>query len=176
MTPPATLVPVTLPLQVRLVSVQIRDIVGNELITAIEILSPTNKREPGLTAHRQKRDELMMAGVHLLEIDLIRRGTRPWMGKQWPEAPYIVSLIRRRRAQAEVWPVGLRDRLPVLPVPLRAPDLDVPLDLPTALATIYDEAYYATTLDYTAPPPEPPLSEADARWVDEVLRQSGWRK
>jgi len=175
-TPAPASVPVTLPLQVRLTSIHIRDTAKNELVTAIEILSPVNKREPGLTAYRQKRDELMMAGVHLLEIDLLRRGTRPWDDPRWPRADYVMSLVRRHNVQAEVWPVNLQEPLPVLPVPLREPDPDVPLDLPTALATIYDEAYYAATLDYNAPPPEPPLSEDDARWVDEVLRQSGWRK
>ncbi|HID61379.1 MAG TPA: DUF4058 family protein, partial [Anaerolineae bacterium] len=62
-----------------------------------------------------------------------------------------------------------RQRLPVLPVPLRHPDPDVPLDLQTALNTIYDEADYALTLDYHQPPPPPPLSEDDAAWVAEVL-------
>ena len=155
---------------------QIRDAAGNELVTSIELISPTNKRNPGLGLYRQKRDRLQRAGVHLLEIDLIRRGTRPGADEDWPTSNYVMSLIRRHHAQAEMWPLSVRDRLPVLPVHLRAPDPDVPLDLPTALATIYDEAYYATTLDYTALPPEPPLSEDDTRWVDEVLRQAGWRK
>ena len=175
MTPPTVSVPITLPLQVRLVSVQIRDVAGNELITAVEILSPTNKREPELTAYRRKRDELIMAGVHLLEIDLVRRGTRPVPGDDWPASDYRFSLIRRHRAQAELWPLGLRERLPVLPVPLRNPDPDVPLDLSLALATIYDEAYYAASLDYTAPPPEPPCSEDDLRWMDALLQQAGLR-
>jgi len=122
--------------------VQIRDAAGNELVTSIELISPTNKRNPGLGLYRQKRDRLQRAGVHLLEIDLIRRGTRPGADEDWPTSNYVMSLIRRHHAQAEMWPLSVRDRLPVLPVPLRAPDPDVPLDLPTALATIYDEAYY----------------------------------
>lgn len=175
-TPAPMTVPVALPLEVRLTSVQVRDVAGNELVTSIEILSPANKREPGLSAYRHKRDELRFAGVHLLEIDLIRRGTRPWSDEGLPDSPYLALLTRARRAQAEVWPTGLRDPLPVLPVPLRHPDPDVPLDLPTALATIYDEADYALTLDYRAPPPEPPLSDGDAAWVDDVLRRAGWRE
>ncbi len=175
MTPPTVSIPITLPLQVRLVSVQIRDAAGNELITAIEILSPTNKREPELMAYRRKRDELIMAGVHLLEIDLIRRGMRPVSTDDWPASDYRCSLIRRRHVQAELWPLSLRERLPVLPVPLRHPDPDVPLDLSLALATIYDEAYYAASLDYTAPPPEPPCSEDDLKWLDGLLREVGVR-
>lgn len=46
--------------------------VGNSVITSIEILSPVNKREPGLTAYQRKRLQLHNAGVHLLELDLLR--------------------------------------------------------------------------------------------------------
>lgn len=169
---PATLtLPLAVPLQVRLVSVEVRDVAGNQLVTSIEIISPTNKRQPGLTAYRQKRDELMMSAVHLLEIDLIRRGVRPPRANGLPDSPYLAMLTRARHVRAEVWPIGLRERLPVLPVPLRHPDPDVPLDVQTALNTIYDEADYALTLDYRQSPPQPPLAEDDAAWVAAVVGQ-----
>ena len=41
-----------------------------------------------------------------------------------------------------VWPIRLRDGLPSIPVPLRAPDPDARLDLQTVLHTIYDRAGY----------------------------------
>jgi hypothetical protein len=177
-TPAPASAPVAIPLEVRLTSIHIRDVDvhGNELITAIELLSPANKREPGLTAYSQKRDELIKAGVNLLEIDLIRRGIRPWLAEGWPVSPYMIALTRARHARAEVWPLTMHEPLPILPVPLRAPDPDAPLDLPTALITIYDEADYTLSLDYAAPPPEPALSEDEAQWLDEVLRKAGWRK
>jgi hypothetical protein len=170
-TPAPLTLPLALPLQVRLVSVQVRDVVGNQLVTSIEIVSPTNKRQPGLTAYQQKRDELMMSAVHLLEIDLIRRGTRPARTDDLPDSPYLTMLVRARHTRAEVWPIGLRDRLPVLPVPLRHPDPDVPLDVQTALNIIYDEADYALTLDYKQPPPPPPLTKDHTAWIDAVLSQ-----
>ncbi|MCX7423579.1 MAG: DUF4058 family protein [Planctomycetia bacterium] len=37
-----------------------------------------------------------------------------------------------------VWPIRLRDGLPSIPVPLRAPDPDARLDLQAVLHTIYD--------------------------------------
>ena len=77
-TPPSFVVPTGVTLETRLTSVQVRDSERNELVTSIEIVSPTNKREPGLSAYRRKRSKLIRAGVHLLEIDLIRRGERPW--------------------------------------------------------------------------------------------------
>lgn len=164
---------VSLPLAVtvRIVTVEIRDVAKNQLVTSIEILSPANKREPGLRDYLAKRDELQAAGVHLLEIDLIRRGTRSWSLEQVPSSAYLATLIRAAHTHAEVWPIGLRDRLPTLPVPLRAPDADVPLDMQAALTTIYDEANYALPLNYHEPSPNPPLASEDAAWVAHGIRQ-----
>jgi len=171
--PAPLFIPLAIATQVRQVSVEVRDVASNQLVTSIEILSPSNKREPGLNAYLTKRDELRIANIHLLEIDLLRRGTRPWPAEQLPQSPYMAALIRARHIQAEVWPVGLRERLPVLPIPLRDPDPDVPLDLQAALDTIYDEADYSLTLNYAAPPPEPLLSADDATWAAECVR--AWR-
>src|SRR2546428_9236860 len=78
--------PLTIPLpQVRLATVEIRDVAQNILVTSIEILSPVNKGGPHLSQYRQKRQRLRAAHVHLLEIDLLRRGTRIWMHPRIPE-------------------------------------------------------------------------------------------
>ncbi len=170
--PPA---PVTLrllePVEVRLVTVEIRQAGDNRLITAIEILSPVNKREPNLSRYRQKRQRFRQAGVHLLEIDLLRRGQRPWRDPRLPAAAYLVTLMRAATGQIEVWPLALTDRMPVVPVPLRGSDPDTPLDLATALTAIYDEAAYDLSIDYTQPPPPPALSAEEAAWINEVIEK-----
>src|SRR5215475_10402791 len=68
-TPAPLTLPVLQPIEVQIVTVEIRDTAHNRLITCIEILSPVNKREPGLTVYRQKRHRLYQAGVHLVELD-----------------------------------------------------------------------------------------------------------
>lgn len=173
-TPASMLVPITIPTQVRMVSVEVRDVAKNQLVTSIEILSPSNKREPGLSAYLLKRDELRVSNVHLLEIDLLRRGMRPWPTNMLPKSTYLAALMRARHIQAEIWQIELRDRLPTLPVPLLAPDRDVPLNLQAALDTIYDEARYSLTLNYDEPPPEPALRQEDAAWAAERVR--AWRE
>jgi hypothetical protein len=75
MTPVTVSVPL-LEFEVRLATVEIRDVAHNQLVTSIENLSPLNKREPGLLQYREKRRRLHAAGVHVLEIDLLRRGQR----------------------------------------------------------------------------------------------------
>jgi hypothetical protein len=56
-----------------------------------------------------------------------------------------------------------------VPVPLHAPDPDVPLELGAALASIYDEAAYDLSIDYTQAVPPPALAPADAAWVQTLV-------
>jgi hypothetical protein len=71
----------------------------------------------------------------------------------------------------EVWPIGLAERLPVLPVPLLEPDPDVPLDLQAGLTAVYDQGAYASQIDYSQPVPPPILSPEQAAWVERLLRE-----
>jgi len=163
---PATLtIPVLDPIDVRVPTVEIRDVASNQLVTCIEILSPVNKREPGLAVYRQKRQRLYHAGVHLLEIDLLRRGLRSLAHPRVPDSAYLIALTRAQSGTTAIWPLSLRDALPEIPIPLRAPDGDSLLELGPALAAIYDEAGYDLSIDYQEPPPPPALSAADAAWV-----------
>jgi hypothetical protein len=169
-------VPLEEPLQ--LYTVEIRETGTLELVTAIEILSPVNKR-PGHEAHRayqRKRRELLRSQAHLLEIDLLRGGERPPLETPVPLAPYYVTVSRvEQRPTVAVWPIQLQEMLPVLPVPLLEPDPDAPLELGAALATVYEEGAYQALIDYRRPPPPPKLSEREAVWLDEHLRAQGIR-
>lgn len=168
-TPAPLTLPLLPPIDVRIPTVEIRDTARNTLITSIEILSPVNKREPGITPYRQKRQRLYDAGVHLVEVDLLRRGTRPFAHPRLPAVSYLVTLTRAQAQAVEVWPIALPNSLPVIPVPLRSPDADVPLDLAAALRDIYDEAFYNLSIDYREAPPKPVLADADLIWLETVL-------
>jgi hypothetical protein len=146
---PPTITPfsVSMPLlevEVPMASVEIRDMAQNQLVTCIEILSPINKREPGLSKYREKRRRLHEAGVHLLEIDLLRRGQRPFAHPRIPSTPYLISLTRTGSKFADIWAINLQDPLPVVSIPLRPPDSDVGLDLALAFTTIYERAAYGS--------------------------------
>jgi len=157
----------------RLYTVEVLQASTRELVTAIEILSPVNKR-PGKEAHQEylkKRRELLRSSVHLMEIDLLRGGERPPLEGPVPPAPWYVTLSRAGlRPSVEVWPLQMWDRLPVLPVPLLEPDPDAPLDLARAVASVYERGAYALLIDYRVPPPPPSLTEEDAAWVDGLLK------
>jgi hypothetical protein len=170
-TPTSLSVPL-LDVEVRLATVEIRDTAHNRLVTSIEILSPVNKREPGLSKYREKRRQLRAAGVHILEIDLLRRGQRPLVHPRIPPSAYRITLIRAAARCADIWSLRLQDALPIVPIPLRAPDGDLPLDLATAFTTIYDRAAYDLSLNYAEPPPPPPLSTEEQAWVRQHLSPS----
>jgi hypothetical protein len=156
--------------QVRVATVAIRDVAQNVLVTSIDMLSPVNKQEPNLSHYRQKRERLRAAQVHLLEIDLLRRGTRAWNHPSLPDVPYLVLLTRAQASAVEAWPIKLQEKLPTLPVPLRPPAPEVILDLSAALDAIYDEALYSLSIDYTQDPPL--LSNEDRAWLQAQLQHS----
>jgi hypothetical protein len=170
-TPAVLSVPVVLPVEVAVTNVEVRDTANNRLITCVELLSPVNKREPGLSAYRRKRGRLYQADVHLIEIDLLRRGTHPVTHPRMPETPYLIAVTRARHKLTDLWPLSLRDPLPTIPVPLSTPDEDVLLPLSRALQEVYDEAAYELSIDYSQEPPLPPLNESDAAWVRQRLKR-----
>jgi Protein of unknown function (DUF4058) len=167
--PVQSMVPLEVP--VRLARVEVREAGADTLVTAIEILSPINKR---LGRERQKylrkRRELLRSEVHVMELDLLRGGERSPLETSLPPAPYYVTLARvEHRPYVDVWPIQLTTRLPVLPVPLSAPDPDVPLDLGTLVSAVYERGGYATRIDYRQPVPPPPLAPEQQAWVEHLL-------
>jgi hypothetical protein len=161
----ATVMPVSVPF----VTVEIRDLENRQLVTAIEVLSPANKRGATRREYLAKRHRLLMSTAHLMEIDLLRDGQRVPMRQPLPPAPYFVLLSRAEsRPLTDVWPIELSQPLPVVPVPLLPGDADVALDLRAALAAVYDRFSYDLAVDYTEPP-DPPLKPADATWARDRL-------
>jgi hypothetical protein len=73
----ATIIPAPIPH----VTVEIRDMANRQRVTAIEVLSPTNKRGNGRQEYLAKRRRILLSTAHLLEIDLLRQGQRVPMQK-----------------------------------------------------------------------------------------------
>jgi hypothetical protein len=161
-----------------LFTIELRTSDNLTLVTAIEILSPVNKRRghDAFHAYLQKRRDPLRSTANLVEIDLLRVGERPPLEAPVPVAPYYVTVSRsRHRPRVAVWPVQFSDRLPTIPIPLREPDADVPLDLGAVLVAVYDHGGYDMLIDYHLPPPPPALSDAEATWLDGWLTQHGAR-
>ncbi len=135
-----------------------------QVVTVVELLSPSNKL-PGSDREQYvaKARQLMWTNVNLVEIDLLRCGTRMhWVGMSACDYSVVVSRPEES-PRAGLWPIQLRDRLPEIPVPLRPGDADARLDLQELLHRIYDSAGYGYYI-YDRPP-EPALSPGDAEWA-----------
>ncbi len=72
--------------------------------------------------------------------------------------------------QSEIWPVAIDQPLPVLPIPLLAPDPDVSIDFSPLVQTIYQDARYDLRVDYAEHVPAPPLRPAMRSWWQQLNR------
>jgi Protein of unknown function (DUF4058) len=145
---------------------------GRELVTVIELLSPSNKVGGGLRDYTARRDEFLLQHVHFVEINLLVGGQRPPIASPWPPGEYYTLIARTdQHPKASVIRWNLRDPLPPIPIPLVAPDPDVTVDLKQVFSRAYDEGRYRRALNYLAPLTAP-LSAADKEWAAGVARSA----
>ncbi len=154
----------------RHIAIEIRDRNDRQLVTMIEVLSPTNKRYgPDREQYLVKRSAMMFSNVSMVELDLLRGGPRLPI-HDLPQCDYCVNVFRKSKSPAvEVWPIGLQDELPIIPIPLNGDFPDATLNLKAILDRVYDAAGYEDYLYETSP--EPPLSAADSQWAQAVINQ-----
>jgi hypothetical protein len=153
---------------------------GHRVITSIEVLSPANKHAgEGQRLFLQKREDMKRAGVNTVEIDLLRGGDRVQMIRQEQVPPshrtdYQVCVWRVSQPTAVLlYAAPLRERLPIIRIPLRPSDPEALLDLQAVVEQCYRNGGY-DDIDYTDEP-EPRLNKADAAWADAFLREQGRR-
>jgi hypothetical protein len=154
--------------------VKIVDGMGKHVITVIEVLSPSNKM-PGddRDAYLAKRGEYLAGGASFIEINLLRGGKQSPMGKPLPpRSDYSVVVSQAAEfPRAGIWPIGLRDRLPSIPVPLAAGERPLKVDLQVCHDLACRDGQYDRDIDYLAAPPLPPLNRTDEAWLRDVLKQ-----
>jgi hypothetical protein len=174
----ATLEPIVLALpryQIDEVSeprIEIRRFPNRELITAIELLSPSNKQAPGDRQYDRKRLELLNQRVHLVELDFLIDGERLPMEDELPEGHHYALVSRaERRFYADTYVWTIRDPLPSIPIPLKDPDPDILLDLAAVFARVFQGARYERSIDYAAPL-DLPLSNEDRTWAESLARSA----
>ncbi|HEY1376106.1 MAG TPA: DUF4058 family protein [Gemmataceae bacterium] len=71
----------------------------------------------------------------------------------------------------EIYTATLQKRLPRFRLPLASDDRDTVLDLQSAFARCYDQGGFGGQIDY-GQDPTVALTDADRRWVDELLRSA----
>jgi hypothetical protein len=170
----ATLEPVTVPQVIQEEKhetyIEILHRPERSLVAVLELLSPSNKEEPGCSAYLTKRNTVLNHEVHLVELDFLLGGRRLPPCDSRPGASfYALVSPADRRPDCDVYAWGLRDRLPVIPLPLRSPDRPLGMDLAALFTIAYDRGRYARSIDYSRAPTAVPAG-ADRDWAAQVPR------
>ena len=153
----------------RLSFIEIRDRQSFAVVTVIELLSPSNKSSDR-PQYLAKRAQRLQHGLRLVEIDLLRGGQRLPLDEMPPCDYYAMAARPEEIPRVRVWPIGLRDPLPKIAVPLPEIDADVQLDLQSLLHRVYDDAFYGSYVYRT--PPVPPLGSEDTLWAKQFVPPS----
>jgi hypothetical protein len=176
--PAATAIRVTLPRYETLREgyLEIRGVQNHVVVTAIEVLSPTNKlASAGRQEYEKKRRAVLSSVTSLIEIDLLRAG-EPMRMEPLPTTDYRILVSRGwEHPDASLHAFSMREAIPAITVPLQWNEAEVSLSVGELLAQVYDRARYDLRVDYQATPPEPVLSAEDAAWMDALLREKGRR-
>jgi hypothetical protein len=150
------------------------------LVTAIEILSPSNKKvsHESRAQYVEKQQEVLGSDANLVEIDLLRGGKytaavpRNLVEAKGGPFDYLVSIHRfDRPSDFFVYPITMRQRLPQVAIPLLPGDLDVGLDLQAAFDKAYDVGPYGREIEYGKDRIVPRLKAEQAAWAAELLEQ-----
>jgi hypothetical protein len=147
----------------------------SRILAVVEVLSPANKKGSYVPRYREKRTRFLGSRAHFMEIDLLRQGDNPSreLFPELPATPYFIFVARKTGLgrNEEGYPLRLQDPLPVISLPVGPPRPDLPLDLAAAFQSAYDLSVRPGSIRYgEETPPEPPLSDADAAWVKQLIR------
>lgn len=153
-------------------------------VTALELLSPTNKPGGGgYFQYREKRAELLDSGLVLVEIDYLHESPSPitrlasYPAQESDAFPYTIVVTDPRpdlqTGQMAVYGIRIDEPLPEIAIPLSREDR-VPVDFDAACQRTYATfGIFSTTLDYTLPPVNfDRYSPADQARIRQVMERA----
>jgi hypothetical protein len=155
---------------------------GDRLVTAIEIVSLSNKKpgDGGRISYQQKQREYQASGVNLVEIDLLRTGPHT---TTVPEARikavagefdyHVCIMVSHGPKRYFVSPIKLMNRLPEFPIPLDPDVAPVSVNLQHVFDRCYDEGGFDRLAKYDRLPCDPPLTPEQQTWAEGILRTKG---
>lgn len=148
---------------------------GGRIISAIELVSPWNKRgKKGRRRYVDRQSERLDAGINIVEIDLIRGGRAVTLVRHSNPAGHVrrrhhvCAWTAARPNWTAYWGVEITRRLPVITIPLRPED--EPLRL--ALQPVYDRCYESGRYDDVDPsaPLHPEPTEPERAVIEAALQ------
>lgn len=161
---------VRMPRDVKVNWLRVETVPDRELVTIIEVLSPTNKA-PGRECLRyvRKREVIIGNGVNLVEIDLLRCWEPMPLETPPPSSDYRILVCRSwQRPGALLYPFSVKHRIPKFPLPLLPEDEVGPeVDLGPIINVMHHTARYNQETRYREAPPEPTFEREVGEWVKE---------
>ena len=150
---------------------------NREVVAVIELLSPSNKTTPGREAYIAKRNQVFHSTSHLVEIDLLRVGDPMPVIGDVPPSHYriLVTNVHSVDAMADLYLCDIQSPIPIFVMPLVEGSEGIAIDLNPIIDEVYVLGSYDRDIDYQQDP-DPPLSDADRSWLDQLLRSQGLRK
>jgi hypothetical protein len=151
---------------------------SDRLITLVDLVSPANKlTESGRRACLETRAAARARVANIVEIDLVLQG-RPileYSREGLPLWDYAVTVTRApQHDRFEIYTATLEKRLPRFRLPLAAHERDMVVDLTTAVKRAFEQADFASWIDYRRDPPAT-LSPENRAWLGNLLLSSGLR-
>lgn len=168
---------VAVPMQeeVREAYLEVKEVATQQVVVAIEILSPSNKRGDGRNKYLEKRQQVFNSQTHLVEIDLLSQGEPLPLAEGVVESRYRILVSRSpTRPIADLYPFNLPEQIPIFPLPLRPEDEELSIDLQSLLHQVYKRSGYDYFIDYQQDV-SLPFSDEELLWIDTVLKEKGWR-
>jgi len=157
---------------------EIRERDGGKVVTILEFLSPANKSGGvGEQKYLEKQQEVLQSDASLVEIDLVRTGHRVlalthYDVLQQHRHDYLACISPGwRHSRRELYVMPLRQKLPILPIPLRQHERRVTLDLQALIEQVYAAGRY-DDLDYRVAL-EPPLPPEESAWAAQLFQKAG---
>jgi len=153
----------------------VSEVESGDVVTVIELLSPTNKR-PGKGRRRYETKRLMIldSDTHLVEIDLIRAYDPMLVYGNGHHSHYRILVSRsNHRPQADLYGFNVQESITTFLLPLHPGDDEPLVDLGLLLHDLYDRAGYDLSVDYRRDP-VPAFQGEDAAWIDTLLEP--WRQ
>lgn len=174
----ATLEPVTLPQSIewpperKHLYIEIVELPDRHVVTDIELLSPSNKRKGSddRTIYLAKRQLLLRHHINLVELDLLLAGERLPLLAPLPRGDYFAFVSHGPNwHQTDVYAWSVRQRLPMVPIPLKQGADPIALDLSTAFSQTYQHGRYGRLLAYDQAP-SALLDEPNREWASNLLQ------
>ena len=160
-----------MPREVKVTWLQVEASPDREVVTVIEVLSPTNKA-PGTGRYRylRKREAITARYVNLVEIDLLRGGEPMPLETSLPDSDYRILVCRGlEHPSGLLYPFTVQQPIPKFTLPLLPEDEEYApeVDLGAIVDRLHHTARYGQAARYHEPPPEPVFEGEVGEWVKE---------